>query len=395
MYSLLLVIVFVLFVVLLIFIYIDIFPYFQDKIKERVDNKLIKCYDLDDLSLYIKSAAIKMTDSKSVIMSFRKRGNFIVEYRRLKNKIKFLFKNRNDNDWIYGWNKSFLYIGLFSFCKGKELLEIKKMFDKYYVNNDGSAKFELKTVHQIPFATAAIILFQKTKELKYKNFCDYFYNRILEWKDPNNLILYFAKQKTKFNYHFVDELGMTIPFLYLYGTLFKREKALHIAQCNIDYWIKQGLDSNYLPVYNIIDGIKLGPNNWGRGCSWFILALLPFIYFNERYKQVAVRLLDSLNILSDKNYICTQFIGTPSHVDSSATIPYLMLKYKLEGLTHEQILNVLLKLVNVKGQIIDCSGETYGINRFSEVFGPSEFVQGVTLMFLSYIYEDRNNNFLE
>lgn len=85
----------------------------------------------------------------------------------------------------------------------------------------------------------------------------------------------------------------------------------------------------------------MGINSWGRGCAWFILALIEFIQIDSYYLNIAYQLLKTLEKLELRNNTWAQFMGESFDIDSSATIPILLLKSYLD--INVDILEVLKK----------------------------------------------------
>ena len=370
--------------VLLVFIYIDIVKIIRFKFIKKI--KLIG--NVND-EIYFQSvylAALKMAKKRSVYMRLQKPDIFIVEIKKMLRMIKRkMYRSYRNDNWKYGWNKGFLFIGLTdsSYYGNIKIDDVKKYFDKYYIEENGTPRFDFINVHQTPFALAALSLFQQTREIKYEIFCRYVYNKLLSWQDKNGLLPYFANTKSEIDFYFVDQLGMYVPFLVRYAKEFDDNNAYAIAKKNLDYWIDYGLDKSGLPFYNVKNNIGLGINSWGRGCAWFILALIEFIQIDSYYLNIAYQLLKTLEKLELRNNTWAQFMGESFDIDSSATIPILLLKSYLD--INVDILEVLKKMTDRGGQIIYCSGETCGMIRFSELFGPSDFIQGITLILLNRI----------
>ena len=378
----------VFFILLIIFVYIDFIPFY--KYKKSQKYKKIQPNIKDTLYHQIViTAAYKMCVHKKVSMSYHKPDIFPIELKRRIFAIYDTIKgNTKKNTWLYGWNKGFLYSALVDSCLSDKanIQLVKFYFDQYYINNDGSIKFDFCTIHQTPFAKAALGLYQLTHEEKYKKFCDKVFSLLSEWKNNEGYLLYF-REPTIYPFHFVDQLGMYIPFLIAYSQEFKNEQAYQLAKHNFDYWIDHGIDSSGLPFYLIIKEKGIGNNNWGRGCAWFILALLEFIDKEKKYYDIAVKLSNTLDTFSINSNLWSQFIGASTDIDSSATIPILLLKFKLKQKI--DYLSILKSLTNNMGQIMNCSGETYGMMRYSEVFGIGEFAQSMALLLLNNINSNK------
>lgn len=381
----------ILITILVVFAYYDIYLFLKQWLWLRKVNQRGNWTNCDAMSNAVFNAGLNMAHTQSIFMPFKKKEALLHE---IKADIFRRTKHRKDQQsWVYGWNKAFLYDGVLKNAidnEREEIHELKQLFDRFYIKEDGSLRFEFHTIHQVPFASAACRLYEYYQEYKYKFFCDYVFNRLIEWKDKNNVLGYYSsvKKETVSTENYVDQLGMTIPFLVLYYETFHVSEALEIAKDNMDFWVKHGTDENGLPHYNICKE-RIGMNNWGRGIAWYILGLLPLLRYSDTYIEVAKKLSSTLTVLQMSEGFWGQFVGFPSHLDSSSTIPILYLKHQLGELDSSDINRLLRHWVNNQGQIFNCSGETYGGYRYSEIFGTSDFIQGITLSLISDIANEK------
>lgn len=51
--------------------------------------------------------------------------------------------------------------------------------------------------------------------------------------------------------------------------------------------------------------------------------------------------------------------------------------------TKQEILSMFAKYINEDGEILQTSGDTYAVNRYSATFGKSELSQGILLLLLA------------
>lgn len=120
--------------VLLVFIYIDIVKIIRFKFIKKI--KLIG--NVND-EIYFQSvylAALKMAKKRSVYMRLQKPDIFIVEIKKMLRMIKRkMYRSYRNDNWKYGWNKGFLFIGLTdsSYYGNIKIDDVKKYFDKYYI----------------------------------------------------------------------------------------------------------------------------------------------------------------------------------------------------------------------------------------------------------------------
>nr|WP_245987199.1 hypothetical protein [Maribacter vaceletii] len=158
--------------------------------------------------------------------------------------------------------------------------------------------------------------------------------------------------------------------------------------------MKYGIDdSTHLPFHaiNINKKQGMGPNNWGRGMGWYMLALKSVINRNILQDDEYIDYTDKVNLFLKEinslkqDRIYTQFPGTSYSFDSSTST---MLMYGENVLTpnkysRKDILDIYKDYIKQNGIIDLCSGDAYGVNKYSFNFGESELSQGVLLLLLS------------
>lgn len=368
-------------VIIFLFLYIDIFPYIRKKINKSRIKFLIGNEDYI-VEEKIVNAAIRMCYSKRVEMILNDSTDFITGVSILLTKI---LKPKADITWYYNFPKAFLIIGLFDYVESneKDISLVRKIFLPYY-NAWENNTMRIDRIMRIPFALIALRLYEITCDAKYKIMVQDAYMRLKQWRNSNNILFYFSNTDHQYKQlHYVDGLGMYIPFLVKYYEVFNDNEALLMAINNFDYYTKYGTDSNGLPFHNINNNNPLGPNNWGRGIAWYILGLLPLLKHKEEYNKIANNLWKQLNQFKLRDSIWSQFPGASLKIDSSATIPYLLLGTYLHKTNKQAVMKTIKYLTLSDGRIYYNSGDTRDINTYSKSFSTSEFTQGVLLSLIS------------
>lgn len=224
----------------------------------------------------------------------------------------------------------FLMIALLENAKkvnNVQLIEkVKECFDKNIL--EGEINYN-KTDWCIE-GYVAILLYDLTKDNKYKEFADKEYRWLLEHNTEANGILYIPQKNT----NFVDGVGIFNPFLVYYSTYFYNVDAYKLACSQIDKYCKYGVDiQTGLPSlgYSILPPYeKQGSANWGRGCAWFALGLLMIDKDDllPETRMLVDKFNNTLVEIWKREKQFTQFIGQEGEIDLSATLPLLYYLYK-------------------------------------------------------------------
>lgn len=367
-----------------LFFIIDILPVIK-RIIRRKQLQLIylnpKHRTLDVEELIFKEA-LSMAESKKVTMPMSEQSHFLNEIRKLFNT------NSKQNSYIYHYPKGYLFVGLTEYImvkKDNDLLNTVVTAFETYINEDGTPKFLFDKVDQAPFGIAAINLFISSSITKYKIMADFIFQKLTALAEKNSGIIYY-RPKSDVNY--VDVIGMVCPFLVRYGVTFNNDLAINIARKQLQYYIKYGLETkSYLPSHALIRDscIKVGSYNWGRGIGWFLIGLSEYIRFakDPSFNNELIKLTDTLLGLRTKELVWTQFPGSSTDFDASATTMFM---YSINSVSNRyskrEVLDILNKYI-LNGVISHTSGDTYSANRYSTAFGNSELTQGFLLMLLS------------
>lgn len=369
----------------IVFFSVDIFPVVKRKLSKS--NYLINV-NSQAVEKKIVTASYDMFVSTKIHMPYGKNVSFIEKVKNL---------GADEINRINYFPRAYLALGLVRYASKYDQKLLKKVisrFDNYYFNNT-KLNFNYEYVDQVPLGLTALELFKLTKEIKYKLFADYIYNNLIESVVEVNdysLILYR-------NYHsdfLVDTLGLVCPFLMEYGAYFKNTNAKALAESQLQFFMEYGLDQDTGLPFHAVDlntNEGLGPNNWGRGMGWYMLAL-ESVYLNYPINQdffchedqniKKTLFLNSLQKLKDI-FIFTQFPGTSKEFDSSSTTMLMYGENQLLPGTYgkEKILNIFKPYIKENGILDFCSAEAFGVNKYSLEFGESEFAQGMLLMLLS------------
>lgn len=367
----------------LLFFLVDIFPVINNKLNEPT---YLKHIDNEEVEKRLVNASYDMFVSTEMHMPWARPNNFIDKMRALR---------LDETTRIYNFPRAYLALGLIKYGNKFDSSLVNKVipiFDEYYLIGD-ELSFEFEYVDQVPLGFAALELYKITGNQKYKKIADFIYTKLrtmVTKHDEFSIILYRDHQDDLF----VDAIGMVCPFLMEYGLQFKKTEAIHLAESELKFFMTYGLDGkDALPFHAIDLKLKkgLGPNNWGRGMGWYMLALksvmsnsnleLDTVMF---MKQNKLSFLKNIKNLKDST-LYTEFPGTSKDFDSSTST---MLMYGVNVLepgtyTKDSILTIFKPFIKKNGILDRCSGDAFGVDKYSIDFGESELSQGMILMLLS------------
>lgn len=338
----------------------------------------------DDFSSIILTKSLKMAESKKVTM--------VWEENKIGTKdlfLKWIEKNNHSDEFQkYNYPRAFLFAGIITFLKKtqdqKQLISFKNLFEEY-VKDDGEPNFLLNRVDQAPFGIAAIYLYEVFGESKHLKFAEHvfaFLESNIDYKE--NIIDYRPGLGVVLN----DMLGLVIPFLLEYSRITKHSNARQIAEQQMNYYNKFGIDSaSCIPSHGINKETKtkVGSSNWGRGIGWYMIGLSYCTKFNIQFTESFEKIKTSILDLKTKENLWTQFPGNSKTFDASATlmILYAILLQDKSFVTRKELFTELKNYLTEDGIIMQTSGDTVGLNEYSKSFGSSELSQGLLLLVLS------------
>lgn len=378
----LLIILVISFMLNLFFIKYDVLPYLTPSIRKRVKKSKNKKRNADELEQLILNASISILKSKKSIMSWNTGGS----YSKIIGTVSSILNKRSNKDFRnYNYPRGYLLSGLSEYLISTDdndnLLILKNYFDKYYINDIGDPLFTLDKVDQSPFGIASINLYTTFKEDKYLFFAKIIYNFIFNNYSKNKLVTYRNNSKNELN----DTIGMIVPFLVRYYQLTNEHEALKIADNQLRFFTKYGIDKHsFIPSHgiNLINKIKVGSSNWGRGIGWYFIGIKDIYSLNGDFENEYIGLSKTIENLQNDEGLWGQFPGSKDDFDASTSTMFLYCLSK-EFISREEVLAKLDEYISKSGFILRTSGDTAGLNFYSSFSGKSELSQGVLLMILS------------
>lgn len=361
---------------------LDVVPTIYPKVKDKYfREETLHKVDSTTKNIVFK-AALNMAGSSEVAMVWS-------EPKGLTNTLLHSRSITSTDDFRkYNYPRAYLFYSISKFLledKGDKNKEVfKTQFDKLLESN-GNPTFEINRVDQVPFGLASINMYKTYNEEKYLSFADKFYKyTINSIDDTDSIVLYRSGQPTVLN----DVLGMVIPFLIEYASVTGKDEPLEIAEKQLEYYIKYGVDKEtYLPAHAISRKhlVKVGSANWGRGIGWYYIALSYFYKETGLFEDEYQGLTETLLSLKNSEGLWSQFPGSSEKFDASSTTMFLygLILNDPENYSSTEVLKSLQNYISETGVILQTSGDTYGTNRYSNTFGESELSQGMLLLILS------------
>lgn len=363
----------------ILFIYFDFLPFLKNILKVKCKQNIAPVQkDLRVIENEILKTSFDIVETEKQLTTWDKK-QYVSE--RFYHYIK---GTKSDSFKKFHFPVAFLYHGFSSYLlskdNGADISRFKTIFDKI-LDDQGSPKFLMDKPDQVPFGLTSLSLYEKFNDQKYLKFSEHIFQFILKSLNDEGVMPY---NKTS-NNQYVDVLGMIVPFLIEYYKVTGNDDVLILAKKQIDFFEKHGIDSaTFLPShsFNSKSLIRTGSANWGRGFGWYVLAINAVNSVDGSYLSKLENI--HRNVPEMKKYIYSQFPGSSQKVDISATIMLLncFLDSGIINITKEEFINTFQQYLQ-DGYVMQTSGDTIGINDYSDFFGKSEFSQGMFLLILS------------
>lgn len=242
---------------------------------------------------------------------------------------------------------------------------------------------------ELPFehrdqAVEAIIslrLYSYTKEKKYLNHAMRMYKWLVQQGSEYG-ILYIPG----LNVSIVDVLGMIVPFLVEYSSVFNSPEAYELALRQIEIYTKYGCDKETgIPAFGYSvksPHVKTERMNWGRGISWFVIGLsyVDAKRLSIDCQETIQKLNNTLSEIWEKEHRFDHFVyDIIRERDMSAELPiiYYLSRTGNISLSKKDILEYS-KYMH-KGIMYHCSNSNEGAIRYGIVHGPMMLAQAFML----------------
>ena len=342
----------------------------------------------------LTKASLGMLKKKRAIMSFNDEDSLYVKLARLKTWLKR--DNRHNNYAYFNFPLAFLLLGLLdkyeSSGESKLLNGVEQKCEEL-ISDRGELVFTFDKVDQAMFGLVFLRLHTITKAKKYLTAANEVYKNVLFYIGDDGILRY----RKGVNVAFIDTIGLVCPFLIMYADTTDCKPARVLAEKQIDNVLDTGLDRNGIIPFHAVDldlNAPLGSINWGRGIGWWVLGLASLAAKStkgepNKYLLTLQKILEFLETARLDNVYWPQFIGhtNDNTIDSSATLMFLLATQQA-GIRHiesKELLSVIERCVDSSGVVLNSSGDTIYINKYSRAKGASELTQGLMLSLLSKV----------
>jgi rhamnogalacturonyl hydrolase YesR len=354
--------------------------------------KLLNEDRFDICSDIILKRSLAIVAKKRALMSFSDDESL---YSTLSKCKGFLRRRGRPLDYAYfNFPLAFLLNGLLEIgekqCDTRILSSVEGKCQEL-LGGEGELKFLFDKVDQAYFGCVFIKLYELTGKEKYLLGARTIYNNILAFVGDDQLLRY----RPYANALFVDTLGLVCPFLCRYSNITQCPDARELAIIQIDYYLQRGFEPiSGLPFHalDLDKNLPLGPVNWSRGVGWYLIGLSELVQCCEgaeleRFKTKLHEIYARLNTLKVDDVYWAQFLGHTNDqtIDSSATLMFL---YALSRSGHfqcstSQLTEISRFCIDKKGFVVNASGDTIYINKYSRSKGASELAQGLMLSLIA------------
>lgn len=376
--------------IFLILFYFNVLPLLKRKFK---NEKLLSFANVIELKSTVLSASLEMLSSNKVFMPFDDEDTLYTKLARLK---ALILNNRSHRNYAYfNFPRAWLMIGLldeYKRTRNDEILNNLIIQCNKLISPQGKLLFSFNKVDQALFGIVFIRLNEITKDERYTIAATNIFNRISDFQIEDELILY----RKETNVCFVDTSGMVCPFLYEYGAHYKNSEAILLANRQIEFYLKNGIDEKTNLPFHAIDlnnNIRIGSVNWARGFAWLMIGLAYGIKYNssgkakEYFNSIFQDFSKAINTLKIDNTHWSQFLGHTNDysIDSSATLMFYFAIHfaNPDSFEENDLLEGIKNSIDSKGFVISSSGDTIYINKYSRAKGKSEMSQGLLVSLLS------------
>ena len=362
--------------------------------KRRRPATTVAYATINKASTRIAKAGIKMLKAKRTAMSFNDEDSLYVKLAKLKAWLKR--DNKHKDYAYYNFPLAFLMSGMLdSYERSRQKPLLDEVIDKCQglVADDGELLFTFDKVDQATFGLVFLQLYKITTTKKYLIAANNIYDHVLSFVGEDDIVRY----RQGVNVAFIDTIGLVCPFLVKYADVTANEQALILAKKQVKNVMERGIESNGVLPFHALDltlNMPIGSVNWGRGIGWWVLGLAPLaakssISEPNEYLITLQKLLKFLDTARIDNTYWPQFIGhtDDTTMDASATLMFLLAAEQsgLKNIESKELLSVISQCVNSSGVVLNTSGDTIYINKYSRAKGASELAQGLMLSLISRV----------
>lgn len=360
-----------------------VFPLVKRKFGKKV--ALTKEKNFQSLRNAIFSAANSMLSSRRIVMSFNDDKSLYALLAGVKDRV--VGKSRYQDYKYFNFPVAFLMLGAldhYAATKIDKALKDTVLKCDGLLDETGCLKFSIDKIDQATFGLVFLRLYELTNETRYLTGAKKIYESLQVFKDDEGLYRY----RLGIDIYFIDTVGLLCPFLVRYSEIFDVSSVLVEADNQVTFALENCVEPHYGLVYHAFDMKKeqpLGSVNWSRGLGWLLLGLAAVVRVGgpPAFSVALHRYAALLKNLKEAHGYWPQFLGHTNdiQIDSSGTLMfiYAFQKSRVWNFDVSQVLSLAEECVDLKGRVMQSSGDTIYINKYSRIKGPSEMSQGLML----------------
>jgi unsaturated rhamnogalacturonyl hydrolase len=333
--------------------------------------------------------SIKMAARRGTVMSFNDDESLYAALGTLKAR---LMRRRAHHAYkFFNFPIAFLMGGLLDYFDkfgDKDALKIVERRCKDLVDENGQLRFTVDKLDQAALGMLFLRLYELTSTNRYLSAATYVFNGLQRFKGPEGLYRY----RLGLDVFFIDTVGLLCPFLVRYAGVLGLTCALADAEKQVEFALARCIEPTTGLAFHAFDLKReqpLGSVNWARGMGWFVLGLAAVALAGRQLKSVEAlrRSAIILDALREAPGYWPQFLGHTNdcEIDSSASLMFLY-AFQRSGLwliDSAEITKLAAQCVDRHGRVIQASGDTIYINKYSRIKGPSELSQGLMLSLIA------------
>ncbi|MBJ6984223.1 glycoside hydrolase family 88 protein [Luteimonas sp. MC1750] len=363
------------------------YPIIERKLRQR--TVMLRVEDAASIKSAVALAGRRMLSSRRVTMSFNDDESLYALLAKLKNRV--LGRRTHHAYAYYNFPFAFLLNGLldYSVATGdSDVLKRVESKSKEFIDEAGVLKFPIDKLDQATFGLMFLTLFELTKDDRYLTGARRIFEEMQAFKGEDGLYRY----RIGLNVFFIDTVGLLCPFLVRYSQVAGVPIAMADAEAQVKFALANCVEPSKglaIHAYDLASEQALGSVNWARGMGWLTLGLSVVAREarDPALMEAMRRYADILGDLREPYGYWPQFLGHTNdrQIDSSGTLMFLhaFQQCGIWNIDGAEVKSLAALCVDRRGRVVQSSGDTIYINKYSRLKGPSELSQGLMLSLLS------------
>jgi unsaturated rhamnogalacturonyl hydrolase len=355
--------------------------------------KFIATGDSAMLCNKVLDESARMVSTRRVSMSFTDDDSLYAVLAAGKNRL--LRRQAHYQYAYFNFPLAFLLYGLLEqFARSGDRHVLRKVEARceQLVLRDGRLSFAVDKIDQATLGLVFLRLHEVTGADRYLVAARQLYDELQRFKGTQGLYRY----RLGLDIFFIDTVGLLCPFLVRYAKVTGTVVALKDAETQLDFALTRCVESGAgltFHAYDLAREQPLGSSNWARGMGWFLLGLSAVAESGRApaYLDALRRYSALLDGFRERHGYWAQFLGhtNDTQIDSSATLMFLYAFQQcgIKIIDACELKKLAAQCVNKRGKVVQASGDTIYINKYSRTKGPSELSQGLMLLLIAGMAE--------